>query len=161
MQTFKSTLCQSGAKLSECRTYRYALWRQWDDSIPSILFVGLNPSKADEKDDDPTLLKCIQYARKWGYGGVYMGNLFSFRATQPRDLFKADDPIGEENDSWLDYLNNKSKVTVAAWGNHGQFMDRSMKIKPKLNNLHYLKMNATGEPAHPLYLCKNLSPKKF
>ena len=67
-----------GAELSICRCYRYSLWRLWDTSIPSVLFIGLNPSTADEHEDDPTLSKCMQYAANWGYGGVYIANLFAF-----------------------------------------------------------------------------------
>ena len=150
-----------GAELSICRCYRYSLWRLWDTSKPSVLFIGLNPSTADEYEDDPTLSKCMQYAANWEYGGVYMANLFAFRATQPRDLFKADEPIGNKNDDWIRRLNNKAAITVAAWGNHGMFMGRSSAIKPQLKNLYFLRLNKTGEPAHPLYLRSNFKPFQF
>lgn len=156
-----SSRLDAGAELSTCRRYRYSLWRLWDSSKPYVLFVGLNPSTADEYEDDPTLLKCIQYATKWGYGGLYMANLFAFRATQPEDLFKADNPIGDKNDDWIKRLNNKAAMTVAAWGNHGLFMGRSSDIKPQLKSLYFLKLNKTGEPAHPLYLRSNLIPSQF
>ncbi|GHX72979.1 hypothetical protein VCSRO16_3593 [Vibrio cholerae] len=69
------------AELSKCRKYRYALWRTWDSDKPFAMFIGLNPSTADEKNDDPTLRRCINFAKSWGYGGVCMANLFAFRAT--------------------------------------------------------------------------------
>jgi len=156
-----SARLDAGAELSKCRRYRYSLWRLWDSSKPYVLFVGLNPSTADEYEDDPTLSKCMQYATNWGYGGVYMANLFAFRATQPEDLFKADKPIGDKNDDWIRRLNNKVAMTVAAWGNHGLFMGRSSDVKPQLKSLYFLKLNKTGEPAHPLYLRSNLIPSQF
>ena len=71
------------AVLSEDRKYRYLLSRNWDDTKPTVLFIGLNPSTADEKEDDPTINKCISYAKSWGYGKVLMANLFAFRSTNP------------------------------------------------------------------------------
>ncbi len=72
---------RTDAKLSDCRIYRYALWRIWDDAKPLVMFIGLNPSTADETEDDPTIRRCISFAQNWGYGGLYMANLFVFRAT--------------------------------------------------------------------------------
>ena len=121
-------LMKSSALFSECRTYRYNLWRIWDESLDSILFIGLNPSKADESYNDPTINRCINFAKKWGYGGLCMANLFAYRATQPRIMMLADDPIGPENDQILFDLVSKAKIVVAAWGNHGSFMGRSAHI---------------------------------
>lgn len=69
------------AILSEDRKYRYILSRTWDETKPTVLFIGLNPSTADEKTDDPTIRKCINYAKCWGYGKILMANLFAFRST--------------------------------------------------------------------------------
>ena len=110
---------ESSALFSECRTYRYALWRVWDESLDSILFIGLNPSTADESHNDPTISRCINFAKKWGYGGLCMANLFAYRATQPRIMMLADDPIGPDNDQILFDLVSKADIVVAAWGNHG------------------------------------------
>jgi hypothetical protein len=74
------------AVLSECRTYRYALWRIWDQTVPYAMFIGLNPSTADESNDDPTLTRCMGFAKSWGYGGVCMANLFALRSTDPTAL---------------------------------------------------------------------------
>ena len=113
------------AKLSDCRKYRYALWRIWDSEKPYALFIGLNPSTADETKDDPTICKCINYAKDWGYGGLCMANLFAFRATYPSDMKEVQDPIGPENDAWLKRLAKDAGVIVGAWGNDGVFCERS------------------------------------
>ena len=149
------------AKLSSCRRYRYALWRTWDDSKPFVLFVGLNPSTADETTDDATLTRCINFAKSWGYGGVCMSNLFAFRATLPTDMKRAIDPIGKDNNMWLKKLAKNAGIVVAAWGNDGTYLNRSMDVKKIILNLHYLKMNKSGEPAHPLYLSAKLTPQRM
>ncbi len=149
------------AKFSECRKYRYALWRTWDISKPYVMFVGLNPSTADEKTDDPTLTRCINYAKSWGYGGVCMVNLFAFRATEPNVMKAAKDPMGKDNNDWLKKLANDSGLIVAAWGNDGSYLGRSKKVRELLPNLHCLNINKSGEPAHPLYQKANLLPMKM
>ncbi|WP_092225043.1 DUF1643 domain-containing protein [Desulforhopalus singaporensis] len=146
------------AKLSECRTYRYALWRTWDNSKPQVMFVGLNPSTADETTDDPTLTRCINYAQSWGYGGVFMANLFAFRATNPLDMKAAYDPVGPENNKWLKHLAKDAALVVAAWGNDGSYLDRSKQVLELIPHMHCLKLNKSGEPAHPLYLAANIHP---
>ncbi|MEZ9455440.1 DUF1643 domain-containing protein [Vibrio splendidus] len=147
------------AKLSNCRNYRYALWRTWDTTKPYVLFIGLNPSTADESSDDPTLTRCINFAKAWGYGGVCMANLFAFRATEPKNMKSQNDPVGSENNKWLVNLADESGIVIAAWGNDGSFLSRSKQVKALIPNLHYLKMNKSGEPAHPLYLKANLTPQ--
>jgi len=149
---------KADAKLSDCRNYRFALWRTWDDSKPFAMIIGLNPSTADEVNDDPTLTRCINFAKSWGYGGVCMTNLFAYRATDPKDMKAQRDPIGVENDMWLTKLANDAGIVVAAWGNDGSYLNRSNMVVEMLPNLHYLKMNKSGEPAHPLYLKADLIP---
>ncbi|MFT6098812.1 MAG: hypothetical protein ACJAYF_001355 [Arenicella sp.] len=149
---------KADAKLSDCRNYRFALWRTWDDSKPFAMIVGLNPSTADEVKDDPTLTRCINFAKSWGYGGVCMTNLFAYRATDPKDMKAQNDPIGANNDIWLNKLANDAGIVVAAWGNDGRYLSRSNMVVEMLPNLHYLKMNKSGEPAHPLYLKADLIP---
>lgn len=139
------------AKLSKCRRYRYALWRTWDQSKPYIMFICLNPSTADETTDDPTLTRCITYAKSWGYGGVCMANLFAFRATAPADMKAAKNPIGSQNDRWLEKLAHEAEIVVAAWGNDGVHSGRSRQVRALIPNMYCLKINKTGEPAHPLY----------
>jgi hypothetical protein len=149
---------KTDANLSKCRKYRYALWRIWDDSKPYAMFIGLNPSTANETEDDPTITRCINYSKNWGYGGLCMVNLFAFRATEPSVMMAAKDPIGLENDAWIKKLSHKAGVIVAAWGNDGSFLERSYKIKKIIPNLMCLKINKTGEPAHPLYQPATATP---
>lgn len=134
------------------------MWRTWDEHKPCVMFIGLNPSTADETDDDPTLTRCIGYARSWGYGGVCMANLFAYRATEPSDMKAARDPVGPENDVWLARLASEAGIIIAAWGNHGTFIGRSNKVRKLLTNMHCLKINMSGEPAHPLYQKSGLKP---
>lgn len=122
------------------------------------MFVGLNPSTADETTDDPTLTRCINYARSWGYGGVCMANLFALRATDPSDMKASNEPVGPENDKWLNELANEAALVVAAWGNDGSFLGRSRHVLELIPNLSCLKLNKSGEPAHPLYQPANLKP---
>ena len=95
------TIIDSGADFSKCRKYRYTLWRTWDASKSKVMFLGLNPSTADEVKNDPTVTRCINYSKRWGYGGMYMMNIFSFRTTYPVELKKAQNPIGDKNDFWI------------------------------------------------------------
>lgn len=146
------------AKLSDCRTYRYELWRTWDESKPYAMFIGLNPSTADETEDDPTIRRCINFAKTWGYGGLCMTNLFAYRATQPEDMKRASDPIGNKNDETLILLAKNAGVIVGAWGNDGMFLNRSKHVRALIPELNVLKVNKSGEPAHPLYLKSTLTP---
>ena len=149
------------AKLSECRKYRFALWRTWDDSKPYVMFVGLNPSTADETTDDPTLTRCMNYAKSWGFGGVCMANLFAYRATAPSDMKSAIDPVGPKNNDWLKKLANDAGLVLAAWGNDGSYLGRSEQVKEFLPNMFCLKLNKSGEPAHPLYQKADRKPVPF
>ena len=149
------------AILSEDRKYRYVLSRIWDETKPMVAIIGLNPSTADEKEDDNTITKCINFANNWGYGGIYMLNLFAYRATSPQDMFNSEYPIGEENDTYIDKYSKLSDKVICAWGNDGNYKHRSQEVLSKIENKYYLKLNKTGEPAHPLYLSSELKPIKF
>lgn len=157
-QSSKECNLKRDASLSKCRKYRFALWRTWDESKPYAMIIGLNPSTADETKDDRTLIRCVDFAKSWGYGGLCMANLFAYRATDPNDMINAKEPIGAGNDEWLVNLAKEAGVVVAAWGNDGTFLGRSQKVIKLLPNLQYLKMNKSGEPAHPLYLKSTLQP---
>jgi hypothetical protein len=146
---------------SACREYRYALWRVWDDSKPYVMFIGLNPSTADETQDDPTIRRCIGYSKGWGFGGLCMVNLFAFRATEPANMMSANSPIGSKNDVWIQQFANDAGLIVAAWGNDGTFMGRSKLVLDMIPDLMCLKINKTGEPAHPLYQPGSAQPKKY
>lgn len=152
----------AGAHFSLCRKYRYSLWRGWGDMLtdatPFAMFIGLNPSTADETRDDPTIRRCIAFARSWGYSALCMTNLFAWRDTDPKAMKRAAEPIGPDNDMFICCQAAQAGVVVAAWGNDGAHRGRSGVVRAMLPNLHYLKLNDTGEPQHPLYLKANLTP---
>lgn len=152
----------SGANFSRCRHYRYTLWRRWDDERPLVMIIGLNPSTADARQNDPTIRRCIGFARDWGYGGLVVTNLFAFRATYRADLKAAADPVGPRNDVWIRRMASQVETIVAAWGNDGIWLDRSVRMRRMLaGRLHCLRLNACGEPAHPLYLPAGLTPMSW
>lgn len=119
---------EKDAIFSGCKKYRFALWRTWDGTKPYAMFIGLNPSTADEKENDPTVRRCIHFAKSWGYGGMCMANLFALRATHPLDLYTSREPIGKDNDKWLLSLSKDAGVVVAAWGNDGMHLSRSKAV---------------------------------
>lgn len=147
-----------GAHFSDCRQYRYTLWRNWDPLRSYVAFIGLNPSTADETENDPTIRRCITYAQDWGYGSMFMLNLFAWRATDPKAMKRAVDPIGEANDYWLHQAWQRCTLTVAAWGTHGAYRKRAVAVRALLPNLHVLRLTKAGFPSHPLYLPKLLTP---
>lgn len=146
------------AVFSPCGHYRYALWSIWDESRPYVLFIGLNPS---ETEDNPTIRRCSQYAQDWGYGGLCMANLFAWRTGQPEYLKCAEDPVGPENDQFLQKLSKGAGIVVAAWGNEGRFNQRSSRVLAMLDSVKCLKVNKSGEPAHPLYQPAKAMPVEF
>ena len=153
MKLFEDFNLLSGATFSECRTWRYQLWRIWNQNKTLMNVIGLNPSTADETKDDPTIRRCIGFAKAWGYSGLYMTNLFAFRATLPSDMKRAVDPIGPENDRWIRETAEKCGLVVAAWGVHGSFQKRDAVICEMIPNLHVFRLTAkTRVPEHPLYL---------
>ena len=152
---FKS---KNDAKFSPCRKYRYVLYRIWDKSKPLVMFIGLNPSKADETRDDPTIRRCINFAKSWEYGGIFVTNLFAYRTNIPKKMKSYDDPIGEENDKWIKIISKKASIIIAAWGNEGVYLNRARVIEESISNLKCIKKNKSGEPSHPLYLKANLKP---
>ncbi len=150
----------SGADFSSCRRWRYRLWRQWADG-PTLVVIGLNPSTADESTDDPTIRRCIRFARDWGYGRLEVLNLYAWRATRPEDLFRAADPEGPDNRRWLLQRGGRAAMRLAAWGNHGATSPLLPWIRRQLAPLHCLALNRTGQPAHPLYQPANRRPQPF
>ncbi len=150
---------QSGAEFSACGRYRYKLWRVWDHTHPVIFFIMLNPSTADAENDDPTIRRCIRFARDWGYGGVRVGNLFAWRTPYPSALRVAPEPVGRENDNALLELAEGAALIVAAWGMHGAWGGRGQVVRKRFSDrLHALGMTKSGEPAHPLRLRRTSRP---
>lgn len=156
------------AVFSEERGYRYVLWRDTGitTSYPGYLnFVCLNPSTADERVNDPTMRRVIGYAKFWGYSYVAMTNLFAFRSTKRENLARAIDPIGPENDFWLKEVAHRADTVVFGWGNHGALKNRANQVIRLLDDfrdkLYVLGWSQSRHPLHPLYLPKDLVPRKF
>jgi hypothetical protein len=142
-----------GAVISQCETYRYQLWRKWDDAKPLVLFIMLNPSTANAEVDDPTIRRCMGYAKDWGFGGLYVGNLYAYRTAYPKELKAAGYPIGPDNDKHLKDMQSKCDQVICAWGN-GQGIPQ--RIQDSFPQLHYIELAKDGTPKHPLYLKKVL-----
>lgn len=153
---------ERSASFSPCRRYRYELWRTWGDMLNPdagyAMFIGLNPSTADETEDDPTIRRCIAFAKAWGYSGLCMTNLFAFRATDPADMILCHEPVGPSNDDHLIRCASTAGVVVAAWGTNGTHQARDERVKAMLPSLHYLRLTRHGHPGHPLYLPQDLRP---
>jgi hypothetical protein len=125
----------------------------------------LNPSTADANVDDPTIRRCIGFARSWGYGRMGVVNLFAFRATKPNDLLRADDPVGPENDDHICDALAHSDFVICAWGAHKFAEARArdfMKILKTRNTLaHCLGVTKAGAPRHPLYVKGDVTPEIY
>ena len=150
-----------GAIFSPCHEYRYALWRIWDHGTKYAMFIGLNPSTADETHDDPTVRRCKRFAKDWGYGGLVMTNIFALRATDPKVMLAHKEPVGKENDKYLAYLSSRAGIVIAAWGVHGAHRGRDQKVLRMVKGAHHLGLTKGGLPRHPLYLRADTKPSVF
>lgn len=148
----------AGAEFSECRNYRYALWRIWDKEKPLVMFIGLNPSTANESDNDPTIKSVCRIAKNNGYGGVYMMNCFALVSTDPKRLQEVYDRMHEtedvENMRWLLEVERKCADVVFAWGNFEIVKQRAASVAGYFTHAKALQINKNGSPKHPLY-CKS------
>lgn len=150
-----------GAIFDVSGSYRYSLWRTWSTNHPQIAFILFNPSTADEQKNDPTIRRCVGFARAWNFGSIEVVNLFAFRATHYEDLFKVDDPIGAENNCFLTQAIECCSAIVLGWGNRGTFLSRDRQVMAFLTgrtNVFCLGMTKSGQPRHPLYVKGNTSP---
>ncbi|MCL6432844.1 MAG: DUF1643 domain-containing protein [Leptolyngbyaceae cyanobacterium HOT.MB2.61] len=146
---------KAGAILDSTEMYRYSLWREWNFYAPRVGFVMLNPSRADALVDDPTIRRCVGFARAWGFGGLEVVNLFAYRTASPVELSQAVDPVGVENDAYLAALGNRVEKIVLAWGNWGKLQGRDRIVLPLFaphNPVYCLGITKAGYPRHPLYL---------
>lgn len=147
---------------SDDRIYRYVLWREWDMMNSEYLMViGVNPSTADETQDDPTIRKCIGFAKRWGFGALCMTNLFAFRATDVRKMKGYPKPIGGENDRWIASSARHAGRIIAAWGVNGGFMARDTEVLKLIDGVECLRLTKHGFPEHPLYVPYETTPKKL
>lgn len=155
------TVTEKTAVISDCGTYRYDLWRKWAPGRMKrgyVVFIGLNPSTADDKEDDQTIRKCIGFARRWDYDALCMLNLFAVRAREPHDMLVHPAPIGPDNDDWIRMDTAGASMVIAAWGNDGGHKSRDHQVRDLFPRLYCLKRNKDGTPAHPLYLPGHLNP---
>lgn len=129
----------------------------------AINFLMLNPSTADERQNDPTVERCERRAKAMGFTGYTITNLFAFRATQPKDMKAADDPVGKHNDYYILEIARRHEMVVCAWGKDGGFMNRSTEVVQLLamNGIdrYALRLTQDGQPYHPLYVGYDVLPK--
>ena len=153
--TLFDTLLECGADFSNDRKYRYSLWRIWDADKPLVMFIGLNPSTADETEPDPTIKSCIRIAKSNGYGGFYMMNCWAYISTDPKLLMI--NPMSEEwNNDMLTVTAAKCKTVVFAWGSFPivRELGREAELMEMFPRAKALFINKNGSPKHPLY-CKS------
>lgn len=144
------------AGISDDGVYRYWLSRRLSMGDRAVLFVGLNPSTADATQDDPTIRRCVGFARQWGFDWLLMGNIYAYRSTDPKVLPSIDDPVGPENHAALTWMSDRAELIVAAWGKNklnppGRWLARAILHHPQVR---CLGRNQDGTPKHPLYLAK-------
>lgn len=144
-----------GASFSTCRKYRFALWRIWDNSKPKLMFIGLNPSKANESENDNTIKRVVMIAKHNGYGGIYMLNAFAFISTNPDDL--KDLTFNAANEAALICYSGQAQDVVFAWGDFKVVRERAKELIKMFPDAKALHINKNGSPKHPLY-CKKDSP---
>lgn len=164
------------AIFSPCRSWRYTLLRHLrvDPAPPvprRVLFVCLNPSTATEVEDDPTVRRCMGFARAWGFNRLTVCNIFAVRSTDPKVLYDHPDPVGPENDYYIQHAANGAEMIVAAWGNHGKLHRRGEEVMALLRGddgllegkraVHVLGLNLGSFPKHPLYLRADLQPQQL
>lgn len=168
---------QRKTEFSHDRKYRFTLWRDWEiDELPIDLddihkaegyvqFIGLNPSTADETKDDPTIRRCIGFAKAWGYGAFCMTNLFPYITPYPEKLIECSDADKIKNRQTVYAVARNAGLTICAWGKFDFAKLQSKTIVEELRRqgrkVHHLGLNADGSPKHPLYLKKTLTPIPF
>ena len=153
------------AIISDCNLYRYELHRTWDKNKPKVLFIMLNPSTADAIHDDATTIRCINYAKRWGFGSIMIGNIYPFRAKRPKDLKRwiNDDSVDvksySSNVDHVEMMIDTADLIVCAWGSNYQGIPDWLEYY----DLHYLELCKDGiTPKHPLgNLSKDLIPRHY
>jgi len=151
------------AIISKCGQYRYRLERIVGSKSKACLFIMLNPSTANDVENDNTIRRCIRFAASFGCGRLMVGNLFAFRTRNPAELKQALKPDGPHNLKHLRAMCNEASIVIAAWGSHGTHRNQHMKVLKKLDEwkvpVHFLKLTKGGQPSHPLYLKGDLKPQ--
>lgn len=151
------------ASFSRCKRYRYSLRRQWMVGQGTCVFIGLNPSVADEQADDPTIRRCMGFACDWGYRQLIVVNLFAYRTPSPAELKACENPVGPGNSRAVRAACRSADLIVAAWGTHGVHRDQAMKMSQRLDTykLHCFSRTKKGHPVHPLYQPRRARLQEF
>ncbi|MFC4248309.1 DUF1643 domain-containing protein [Natribaculum luteum] len=153
---------EMGAVLSPDEQYRYYLWREWDNSQPTVAWLMANPSTADGFSSDATINRVYGYSDRWGYGSFVVANLFAYRSSEPTDLDDVDDPVGPRNDEILQDVASKADLMVGAWGSPGDRYGRPKEVLQMLDiNIHALTVLSSGNPGHPLFKDGDLEPTPY
>lgn len=153
-----------GASFSPCGRYRYQLHWIWLQNAPLLCYVLLNPSIADATRNDPTFTRCAERARRLGYGGVLIVNLYAFISTDPAGLLAVEDPIGPDADRFIVQAARRAGLVVCGWGTDGGVRLRHrpadvLKLLEQCDRApHVLRLTKGGHPEHPLYLPYRLEP---
>lgn len=149
----------------ESSPWRYELGRRLSADPRTVAFIGLNPSTATAEIDDPTVRRCIGFARRLGFGRFAMLNLFSLRSTDPEGLRRAPDPVGPMNDAVVRGWASRAELVIAAWGAHPMARERGLDVARMLLaasvKLHALGVTKDGHPRHPLYLRADSEPFRW
>jgi hypothetical protein len=150
--------------ISPDEMYRYELLREWDENLPVLMAVGMNPSTANPRFDDPTLYKERRYAIAWNFGTLLMGNAFAYRATDQKRLMDVSDPVGQDNDKHLLTMAERADMILLAYDSpHKSLRWRGLEVarllaKKHAHKLHVLELSKDEIPKHPLYLKGTLKP---
>jgi hypothetical protein len=159
----------SDALISDNKEYRYELTRVWEPKKPKILYIGLNPSTADETDDDQTIRKLIQYSKNWGYGGLVIVNVFAYRSRDWKKLVCHSNPIGVSNkltlQSWAFLCKKRSMRVMFMWGRNAAKVNPEWVAEVEAmfleNDVECFQLNMDGSPVHPLMLPYSVEPIKY
>lgn len=143
-----SIIMSKGAEFSACGKYRYVLWRVWDNNLPLVQCIALNPSTANSDDDDPTIRRLISLLTAKGYGGFYMTNLFALISFNPDDIRASTDPL-KDNDLWLVDTYKKCDDVLFCWGTFKTAQYRAKIIIPQYPDALCFGRTKDGSPKHP------------
>jgi hypothetical protein len=150
------------ATFSPCRLYRYELIRHWGEGARVCAFIMLNPSTATALEDDPTIRKCVKFAKSWGFDGLIVGNLYAFRATDPAELKRAGYLVGHNNDMQLADIAKRADRLICAWGANAEEDWANTMVEMLAENaschIEALALNKNGSPRHPLYVADDTQP---
>jgi hypothetical protein len=164
-RAFQKGDAASVAVYSDCERYRYSLTRVWEPGDGHALFVMLNPSTATERQNDPTVERCERRARTLGFGAFTVLNIFAWRATDPREMRAAADPVGPDNDAAILASLAQADRVICAWGTHGAHLGRGPAVERLLRSagvrLWHLGLSKEGHPKHPLYIGYGVQPQPW